>query len=454
MMTIPLGSPSPVGEVASNIHQSRVVQMLRTGLAAAALLGMTIVAAVAGTSVLTVGPSGQYATIAAAVAVANADTNSANSYVISVAAGTYSNDTAQINRPMTIEAAVPGSAVILYQSVALANEKGILLAYASLTVDGLTFENAEISNSLGGNGAGIRDQDTNTTNDTLTVMNSTFINNQMGILTENGPTENTVLINDVFINNGNPNANYFGHAVYIGSSGWLTAIGNEACGTNIGHDIKSRASMNVIENNTLYDGAADPNQPSCNVGSTSYALDLPNGGVALVADNTMIQGTATENSTIFAYGEEGLIYPTNSITFMNNVMDNTLTDAIGIYDNPSAPVPVVGSGNTFANSIATQVDPASANQLTGSVDAGGSISPDGSTLVAPSTGSLTTAAGVWTFGAPTSEPGNYYALLNGTNTNGWVSLMEVDNGGQLYVYNSGAEAWWIWNNGWSPSAAP
>ena len=44
----------------------------------------------------------------------------------------------------------------------------------------MSVENAAIANSLGGNGAGIRDQDTGNY-DTLTVRNSTFINNQMGI---------------------------------------------------------------------------------------------------------------------------------------------------------------------------------------------------------------------------------------------------------------------------------
>ena len=98
------------------------------------------------------------------------------------------------------------------------------------------------------------------------------------------------------MNNGNLNPPSGGttHGLYIGSNNQsLVAIGNEICGTNVGHDIKSRASVNLIENNTLYDGAADPNQPSCNVGSTSFALDLPNGGVAVVVGNTMIRGTAS-----------------------------------------------------------------------------------------------------------------------------------------------------------------
>jgi hypothetical protein len=342
--------------------------MIKILVASSMMLAVTACAAAAGTTVLTVGGArGQYATISAAVAAADADTNLADDYVISVAPGTYTNDSPRVTRPMTIQAAVPNSAVILNARAPLANEKGIILTFASLTIDGLTLENANIANSLGGNAAGIRDEDTQP-NDSLTVRNSTFINNQMGILTDANIPLNTVLINNVFMNNGNTNPPVGGttHSVYLGSgNNSLVAIGNEICGTNVGHDIKSRAAVNMIQNNTLYDGAADPNQPSCHVGSASYALDLPNGGVAVVVYNTMNRGTASQTPYMFAYGEEGLTYSTNSIAFIGNTMDNTGANVTGIYDNPSTPIPVIGNGNSFASSIATPVNPASANQLTG-----------------------------------------------------------------------------------------
>ncbi len=339
------------------------------------MLGTTAYCAVAGTTILTVGgASGDYPTIAAAAAAADEDTDVANDYVIRVAPGTYTNDSPQVTRPMTIEAAVPGSTVILNAPAPLANEKGIILASASLTVDGLTLENANIANSLGGNGAGIRDEDTRP-DDILVVRNSIFINNQMGILTDANIPLNTILINNLFMNNGNTNPSHWGHSIYLGSNNSaLVAIGNEICGTNIGHDIKSRAAINLIENNTLYDGAADANQRSCKVGSASFAVDLPNGGVAVAVANTIIRGTASQTPIMFAYGEEGLVYSTNSISFIDNAMDNTGANVTGIYDNPSTPIPVAGNGNIFAPSIATQVNPASADHLTGSIS--GSISAD------------------------------------------------------------------------------
>ena len=197
-----------------------------------------------------------------------------------------------------------------------------------------------------------------------------------------------MLTNNVFMNNGNGYTSSLTHGVYISSgNNSLTAIGNEFCGTIVGHNIKSRAAVTIIENNTLYAGAADPNQPGCNVGSASFALDIPNGGVAVVSGNTMIQGTATQNGNIVDYGAEGLTYPTNSFVFMNNQMQNTLPNAIGIND-PNG-IPVVGNGNVFASSIATLVNPASANQLTGTnTSGGGPYSPDGTISLPPSGAAL------------------------------------------------------------------
>ncbi len=438
--------------------------MFKTIFTAAVVLTATALAATAGTIVLPVGPGQTFTTIGAAINAANGDSNLANYYVITVAPGTYTNDTATVSRPMTIEAAQPGSAVILNETVPLPNEKGILISLAELTVDGLTFENANIPASLGDNGAGIRAEQGSQAY-TLTVRNSQFISNQTGILTDVNFPLDVVLLNNVFINNGNGDTSSLTHGVYIGSgNNSLTAIGNEFCGTIVGHNIKSRAVITIIENNTLYAGAADPNQPSCNVGSASYALDIPNGGVAEVSGNTMIQGTATQNANMFAYGEEGLTYPTNSLVFMNNNMENTLPNAIGILD-PNG-VPIVGNGNSFAPSITTLVNPASANQLSGTT--GGQISPDGTILTAPSIGSLTTAAGTWTFG-PT-PPGTYYTtgqyeiMLNGTWVGGgYGARLEVANGGQIYNNNTvagsisqyGTAFWQVWNgSGWVDTSAP
>ena len=241
------------------------------------------IAAQAATINISVGPAESFPTIAAAVAAANSDP--ANYYVINVDPGTYTNDTATITVPLTIEAAQPGSAVVLNETVDLPNQKGILEIWAATTIDGLSFQGAQISPPLGGNGAGIRAE--GNAGYTLTVRNSRFIHNQEGILTDVNFPLDVVLTNNQFINNGNGNTSSLSHGVYIGTSNnSLTAMGNEFCGTVLGHDIKSRAITNVIENNMLYDGAPDPNIPECTAGSTSYAIDIPNGGAAMVKETS------------------------------------------------------------------------------------------------------------------------------------------------------------------------
>ena len=130
--------------------------------------------------ILTVGPNGQFQTINAATTFA--DNNPNTYYDIQVTPGTYINDFSSVTTPMTIEAAPNSSgAVVLSATEVLPNMKGIILNTSSLTVNGLTFQGAEIAPSDGGNGAGIRDQSTSGTS--LIVKNSTFLNNQEGILT-------------------------------------------------------------------------------------------------------------------------------------------------------------------------------------------------------------------------------------------------------------------------------
>ena len=94
-------------------------------------------------------------------------------------------------------------------------------------------------------------------------------------------------------------------------------------------------------------------------------------------------------------------------------------------------------------------------------------SPDGTMITAPS-GSLTTAAGTWTFGP--AAPGSYYSagqydiMLNGVWLYpGYGAVLEVANGGQIYNQNTIAGAisnypptfWQTWNGStWVNVPAP
>ena len=337
----------------------------------------------------TIVPGSQYPTISGAVTYANNQpvtytNNQPDYYCIDVMPETYTNDfPPQIIRPIAIQRnptdpTFAGQPVVLKATVSLPNHKGILLTTASLTVDSLSFTGAQIPNHLGGNGAGIRDQ--NTLQSMLVVRNSEFLGNQEGILTGDDFNEKITIFNSRFINNGNPNTRYFQHGLYVNEAGSLTVQNSVFCGQLIGHDVKSRALTTTIQNNWLYDGAvpgsSDPNDNDpnttlgCNAGSSSLAIDIPNGGAAMVGGsstqgNHIIQGVATQNYKMIDYGEEGLYNnTTNSFTLSHNTfITNGTPAATAIYDPNCVPVQLsttqaVANDNTFTGNFAKIVDPA------------------------------------------------------------------------------------------------
>jgi hypothetical protein len=209
----------------------------------------------------------------------------------------------------------------------------------NLTVDGLTFENAAISAGLGGNAAGIRYQGGGIAS--LNVSNSTFLKNQNGILTGDtavGLANQLLAItmsNSLFANNGAPDGRE--HALYA-LAGSLTVTDSTFCGTVGGHDIKSRAAVTTVTNSTLYDGAQDLQNALCNIGSSSYALDAPNGGQVKVSGTTFTQGDASPNHTIVSYGGEGLLYATNSLIIQRSAFTSTCRGSASKSLSPMRPL--------------------------------------------------------------------------------------------------------------------
>jgi hypothetical protein len=299
-----------------------------------------------------------------AVNAANADTNPSNYYTIDVSPGTYKDDTPTVMRPMTIINSnySAGQKVVLQATKNVANKKGIIVTFASLTVDGLTLTGAKTLNGSGGNAAGIRDENQDNPG-TLVVRNSIFVANQQGILTDGNPAETISITNSKFINNGNGTIHGGSpfccqHGIYISIASSLSVTGSMFCGQLVGHDIKSRALLTNISNNVLFDAAVPSTNPDgCNAGSTSFAIDAPNGGDLTISGNTITQGPKTASSVMVAYGEEGLKYNSNSVSVSTNMFTSTgVSNSIGIYDPPCIPVSLAAD-NTFAG-VTTPVSPA------------------------------------------------------------------------------------------------
>lgn len=270
--------------------------------------------------------------------------------VIDVAAGTYVDQSATVAAGVALTIQSVGGLAIFNAVSPLANTQGIIKTFGDLTVNGLRFENAHISDSLGGNGAGIRYK-----SGSLTVLNSIFLNNQEGILGDADPTGTVLIDHSSFIGNGNPNGGGLEHGVYVTKIADLTVTNSSFTGTTGGgSNIQSRAAHTTAIGNTMDNGTTT---------ASNYAVNIPNGGIAVVTGNTIDKGPQTTNHRIIAYGAAGAsqLYADNSLTVSGNVFTSTDLHAIGIQVFSPRDLLTTLTSNifdgTFANEIAGTANP-------------------------------------------------------------------------------------------------
>jgi len=109
-----------------------------------------------------------------------------------------------------------------------------------------------------------------------------------------------------------------------------------------GHDIKSRALDTVVKDNRIQDPT----------GTTSYAIDLPNGNVATIENNVIEKGPNSQVGAFIHYGGDvSPVAANSSLTITGNtVIDDEgstpfVLDQANLADG-SIVVPTV-AGNTF-----------------------------------------------------------------------------------------------------------
>jgi hypothetical protein len=315
----------------------------------------------AGARILTVGVGEEYATLAAAIAA------SRDGDVIEVQAGTYVNDTADITHSITIEGV--GGMVNLVETEPLPNEKGILIVDgAKVTIANITFSGAEIPDSEGANGAGIRYQGGD-----LILINDVFTGNQNGIMGTpvDGLLSNTVTIeNSSFANNGDgmPESVGYGttHDLYIGTVSNLLVENSVFLGVNgVGNVFKSRAEATCIVNNVISDMDT----------AASYSIDLPNGGVAQITGNFIEQGVNSPNWAIMEYSAESLPYANSSLVIQGNTIVNqsAASGSVGLVNYSGIMANV--TGNTIVGLTSSQLVNGPV-QATGNVDGSGTALSD------------------------------------------------------------------------------
>jgi hypothetical protein len=270
---------------------------------------------------LNVGPGQTYKLPSEAIrAAAPGDT-------VRIAPGEYADCAAWRKNDLVIEG-TGGGPVIRGR---ICRDKGIFVIDAeNATIRNITFEGAAIA---GGNGSGIRANGTK-----LVVENAIFRNNQDGILMGDNHYGSLLVRNSTFEGNGAclPGQGC-AHGIYGGHLGLVRIEGSHFVGTRTGHHIKSRARRTELVGNTIEDGPD---------GTSSYLVDIPNGGTLVMTGNILEKGSNTENSTAaVSIGEETGKRPSEGLVIAGNTFTNDGPATIFVRNHTRTPARL--SGNTF-----------------------------------------------------------------------------------------------------------
>jgi hypothetical protein len=260
---------------------------------AAALALPTFAAAHAAT--LEVGQGKKYPAPSAAAAAAQDGDH------IVIAAGEYFDCAFLRANNLVIEGAGEGKTVITDKTC---GGKALFVVDGSnITIRNLTLTRARVPDN---NGAGIRAEGGD-----LTIDHVSFVNNQDGILAAPNPNMTIVIRNSEFLRNGScPEGTGCAHGIYVNDAKLLRVENTKFFETKTAHHLKSRAQRTEVIGCDFADG---PN------GTSSYVVDIPNGGGVVVRDSHIEKGPKSENHTgAIIVGEEGVTQRTPEITVTNN----------------------------------------------------------------------------------------------------------------------------------------
>lgn len=275
----------------------------------------------AGAATLRVGPDHIYKTPSQALKVA------IDGDKILIDAGIYESDYAFIRKNnLTIEG--NGGFAHLKSVKPIKNGKAIWVIKGNNTViRNIEFSGARVRDR---NGAGIRLEGGD-----LTLENCYFHHNQTNLLSGKLPLTTITIrkseFSDITIFSGQS------HNIYVGDTKEFILEDSKIHSAHVGHNVKSRARISTIRNNRIYDS---PTQIS------SYLIDIPNGGMALIENNFLYQSEKAANHAMINYASKDIKYPVNKIVIKNNQIKNDSPHG-SLLRNHTKLVPVL-SGNKFS----------------------------------------------------------------------------------------------------------
>ncbi|MEJ0016911.1 MAG: hypothetical protein WDN25_10120 [Acetobacteraceae bacterium] len=245
---------------------------------------------------LEVGKEQEFKSVSAAVAAANSGDT------ISIEPGQYFDCAIVKQNNLTIQGKGPG---VVLTDKPCGGKALLVIAGKDVTVRDITLQRARVPDK---NGAGIRAEGGN-----LTVINSRFLDNENGILAADMPDATIRIIGSEFIGNGKCDPSC-AHGVYVNRLALLHVEKSRFFETKTAHHIKSRALRTEVINSDIRDGEN---------GSSSYLIEVPNGGSLIVEGNTMEKGPRTDNqANAIMIGAEGITQPTDELIFKNNTFIN------------------------------------------------------------------------------------------------------------------------------------
>ena len=223
---------------------------------------------------------------------------------IVVAPGEYFDCAVLRANGLTLEGSDPGGGAVMTDKIC--QGKAILIATgAGITVRNLTLTRAR---SPDGNGAGIRAEGAS-----LTVERVRFINNQDGILT-GAPDGATMTVRDSEFRRNGTCVAACAHGIYANHLALLRIERSRFFETQEAHHIKSRAFRTEVIDCDIADGRD---------GTSSYLIEIPNGGSVVVRGSTLQKGPKSGNHTAaIMIGAEGVTQPTREILVEANSFRN------------------------------------------------------------------------------------------------------------------------------------
>jgi hypothetical protein len=262
----------------------------------AVLLAGALGSCASAAAVLTVGPGADFRTIGdAARAARDGDT-------VDILPGVYRDDvTVWPQRLLTIRGQ-PGKTVLDAQGTVAEGKAIWVFRRGDFIVEGIEFRGARAGDR---NGAGIRFEAGR-----LTVKRCVFVDNENGILTANDPAAELV-VEDSEFSQAPRDRGPLMHLLYVGHIARFAMRGSRLHQAFEGHLLKSRARVNDLRYNMLYDGPG---------GTASYELEFPNGGKAIVVGNVIGKSATATNPVAVAFGAEGAVWPDSALYLVNNTL--------------------------------------------------------------------------------------------------------------------------------------